>query len=267
MKLQANGINMHYELEGPESAPVVTLSHSLATDLSMWDTQAAVLKSAYRVLRYDTRGHGGTEVPDGPYTLQQMAEDVRALLQALGIPKTHFMGLSMGGMIAQVFALKYPGVLRSLLLCDTSSRIPEEALPIWEERIQVAQDQGMAPLVEPTMERWFTASFRRKPMPVLDKIRSLIKGTPLKGYIGCSRAIMGLNLTERLGAVALPTLIVVGEDDPGTPVTASQAIHKQIKGSELVILKSAAHLSNIEQEHAFNNAVLDFLKRVDLLSQ
>lgn len=267
MKLQANGINMHYELEGPESAPVVTLSHSLATDLSMWDTQAAVLKSAYRVLRYDTRGHGSTDAPNGPYTLEQMAEDVRALLQALGIPKTHFMGLSMGGMIAQVFALKYPGVLRSLLLCDTSSRIPEEALPIWEERIQVAQDQGMAPLVEPTMERWFTASFRRKPMPVLDKIRSMIKGTPLKGYIGCSRAIMGLNLTERLGAVALPTMIIVGEDDPGTPVTASQAIHKQIKGSELVILKSAAHLSNIEQEQAFNNAVLDFLKRVDLLSR
>jgi 3-oxoadipate enol-lactonase len=173
----------------------------------------------------------------------------------------------MGGMIAQVFALKYPGVLRSLLLCDTSSRIPEEALPVWEERIQVAQDQGMVPLVEPTMERWFTASFRRKPMPVFDKIRGMIRATPPKGYAGCSRAIMGLHLTERLGEIALPTLIVVGEDDPGTPVTASQAIHKQIKGSELVILKSAAHLSNIEQEHAFNYAVLDFLKRVDRLSQ
>jgi 3-oxoadipate enol-lactonase len=261
MIARANGINMHYELEGPESAPVVTLSHSLATDFSMWDPQVAVLKSGYRVLRYDTRGHGGTDAPEGPYTLEQLAEDVRALLQALGIPKTHFMGISMGGMIAQVLALKNPGVLRSLILCDTSSRIPEEALPIWEERIKTAQDQGMDPLVETTMERWFTASFRRKPMPALEKVRSMIKGTPLKGYIGCSRAIMGLNLTERLAAVALPTLIVVGEEDPGTPVIASQAIQKQIKGSELVILKSAAHLSNIEQEHAFNNAVLDFLRR------
>jgi 3-oxoadipate enol-lactonase len=261
MKIHANGINIRYELEGPESGPVVTLSHSLATDFSMWDPQVAVLNSEYRVLRYNTRGHGGTDAPEGPYTLEQMAEDVKALLQALGIPKTHFMGLSMGGMIAQVLALKYPGLLRSLVLCDTSSRIPEEAMPIWEERMELAQKKGMDSLVESTMERWFTPSFRRKPLPVLDKIRGMIRTTPLKGYKGCSRAIMGLNLTERLGEIALPTLIVVGEQDPGTPVSASQAIHKKIKGSELVILKSAAHLSNIEQEHAFNAAVLDFLKR------
>jgi 3-oxoadipate enol-lactonase len=262
MKIQANGITIHYELEGPESAPVVTLSHSLATDLSMWEPQVAALKSGYRVLRYDTRGHGATEATDGPYTLDQLAEDVRALLRALGISKTHFMGISMGGMIGQTLALKDPGILQSLVLCDTSSRIPEEALPVWEERIGLAQKQGMDSLVEPTMERWFSASFRTKPLPVLDKIRNIIRATPLKGYVGCSRAIMRLNLTERLAAIALPTLIVVGEDDPGTPVSASLAIHKQIKESELVILKSAAHLSNIEQQDAFNAAVSDFLRRL-----
>ena len=261
MKIDVNGITMHYELEGPESAPVVTLSHSLATDLSMWDLQMAVLKSGYRVLRYDTRGHGGTDAPEGPYTLEQLAEDAKALLQALGIPKTHFMGISMGGMIGQILALKTPGMLRTLILCDTSSRIPEEALPVWEERIALAQEQGMDTLVEPTMERWFTASFRAKPIPVLEKVRAMIRTTPLEGYVGCSRAIMKLNLTERLSEIALPTLIVVGEEDPGTPVAASQAIHKQIKGSELVILKSAAHLSNIEQQDAFNTALLDFLRR------
>ncbi|NTV59534.1 MAG: alpha/beta fold hydrolase, partial [Deltaproteobacteria bacterium] len=106
MKIHANGITVHYEMEGPESAPVVSLSHSLATDLSMWDLQAAVLKSGYRVLRYDTRGHGGTEAPEGPYTLEQLAEDAKALLRALGIPKTHFMGISMGGMIGQILGLK-----------------------------------------------------------------------------------------------------------------------------------------------------------------
>ena len=261
MKIDVNGITMHYELEGPESGPVVTLSHSLATDLSMWDLQMAVLKSGYRVLRYDTRGHGGTDAPEGPYTLEQLAEDAKALLQALGIPKTHFMGISMGGMIGQILALKTAGMLRTLILCDTSSRIPEEALPVWEERIGLAQKQGMDALVEPTMERWFTASFRGKPISVLEKIRDMIRTTPLKGYVGCSRAIMKLNLTERLSEIALPTLIVVGEEDPGTPVAASQAIHKQIKGSELVILKSAAHLSNIEQQDAFNTVVLDFLRR------
>lgn len=262
MKIQANGITMHCELEGPGSAPVVTLSHSLATDLSMWDSQAALLKSSgFRVLRYDTRGHGGTDAPEGPYTLEQLAEDVQTLLQVLGIRKTHFVGLSMGGMIAQVLALKHPDTLHSLVLCDTSSRIPEEALPVWEERIQTAQTQGMAPHVEPTMERWFTASFRRKPLPILDRIRRMILSTPVQGYIGCSQAIMGLNLTERLEEIALPTLVVVGEEDPGTPVSASRAIHEKIKGSELVILASAAHLSNIEQEQAFNAAVLDFLNR------
>jgi len=261
MKIYANGITMHYELEGPESAPVASLSHSLATDCSMWDLQAAVLKSGYRVLRYDTRGHGCTDAPEGPYTLEQLADDAKALLQALHISKTHFMGISMGGMIGQVLALKDPGLLRSLILCDTSSRIPEEALPVWEERIGLAQQQGMDALVESTMERWFTAPFRAKPIPVLEKIRGMIRTTPLKGYIGCSRAIMKLNLTERLTEIELPTLIVVGEEDPGTPVAASQTIHEQIKGSELVILKSAAHLSNIEQQKGFNTAVLDFLRR------
>jgi 3-oxoadipate enol-lactonase len=261
MEVHANGIKIHYELEGPESAPVVTLSHSLATDLSMWDPQVPVLKSGYRVLRYDTRGHGGTDATEGSYTLDQLAEDVKALLQALGISKTHFMGISMGGMIAQTLALKHPGILRSLILCDTSSRIPEEALPIWQERIGLAQKQGMDSLVAATMERWFTASFRKRSLPVLGKIRGMIRATPLKGYVGCSRAIMRLNLTERLGEIQLPTLIVVGEDDPGTPVSASQAIHEQMKGSELVILKSAAHLSNIEQQDAFNTAVLGFLRR------
>jgi 3-oxoadipate enol-lactonase len=262
MKITANGITMHYEMDGPESAPVVTLSHSLATDLSMWDPQVSVLKSGYRVLRYDTRGHGGTDAPEGPYTLEQLAEDVRALLQALRIPKTHFMGISMGGMIGQVLALKNPGMLQSLIFCDTSSRIPEEALPIWEERIGLAQKQGMDALVESTMERWFTASFRRKPLPALDKIRGMIRTTPVKGYVGCSRAIMRLNLTERLREITLPSFIIVGEEDPGTPVAASQVIHEQIKGSELVILKSAAHLSNIEQQDAFNTAVMAFLKRL-----
>ena len=261
MKITVNGITMHYELEGPESAPLVTLSHSLATDLSMWDPQAAVLKSEYRVLRYDTRGHGGTDAPQGPYTLELLADDVKELLRVLGLPNTHFMGISMGGMIGQILALKHPDMLRSLILCDTSSRIPEEALPVWDERIGLAQKQGMDFLVENTMERWFTASFRRKPLPALDKIRAMIRTTPLKGYLGCSQAIMKLNLTERLGQIGMPTLILVGEEDPGTPVAASQVIHQQIKGSQLVILKSAAHLSNIEQQDAFNAAVLDFLGR------
>lgn len=262
MKITANGISINYQLEGPADAPVVTLSHSLATNLSMWDPQIAALTSRYRVLRYDTRGHGGTDAPEGPYSLEQLAEDARALLQALGIPRTHFIGLSMGGFIGQILALNYPHMLHGLILCDTSSRVPAEAKPTWDERIRVARTQGMEPHVEPTIGRWFTAPFRERRPDVVSPVRAMIRGTSARGYIGCCQAIAALDLTDRLHAITMPTLIIVGEDDPGTPVAASRTIHERIKGSELVILKSASHLSNMEQPEAFNRAVGTFLAKL-----
>jgi 3-oxoadipate enol-lactonase len=262
MHITVNGINVHYTLEGPASAPIITMSNSLASNLSMWDPQMSVLTSRYRVLRYDTRGHGSTDAPAGPYSLDELTEDVRALLQALGVTRTHFIGLSMGGMIGQIMALKYPQMLQSLALCDTMSRVPTEAKPLWDDRIHVAEAQGMEPLVEPTLTRWFTDPFRQKGSPVLDQVRTMIRTTPARGYAGCCHAIAALNLTDQLKAITLPTLIIVGEDDPGTPVAASRVIHEQIQGSELVILKSAAHLSNLEQPEAFNQALMAFLPKV-----
>lgn len=261
MKISANGIRMNYQIEGPASGPAVTLSHSLATNLSMWDPQARALASRYRVLRYDTRGHGGTDAPAGPYALEQLAEDARALLRAVGIARTHFIGLSMGGFIGQLLALTRPEVLQSLVLCDTTSRIPPEARPTWDERIRVAQTQGMEPHVEPTIGRWFTAPFREQRADVVNPVRAIIRGTPPQGYIGCCHAIAALDLTDRLGGIRVPTLVIVGEDDPATPVAASRTIHERIQGSELVILKSASHLSNLEQAEAFNRAVTAFLTR------
>jgi 3-oxoadipate enol-lactonase len=262
MKITANGISMNYTLDGPASAPVATLSHSLATDLSMWDPQMKALTARYRVLRYDTRGHGGTEAPAAAYTLDQLADDARALLQALGIPKTHWIGLSMGGMIGQTLVLKSPELFLSLSLCDTSSRIPAEAKPLWQDRIKTAQTQGMEPLVEGTIARWFTAPFREQHKDVVDPVRAMIRRTPPQGYAGCCHAISALDLTDRLPAIKLPTLIVVGEEDQGTPVAASQAIQAKIAGSQLEILKSAAHLANMEQPEAFTNAVTSFLARL-----
>ncbi len=159
MKISANGIQVNYTLEGPADGPVVTMSHSLATDLSMWDLQAKALARRYRVLRYDTRGHGGTEAPAGAYTLSQLAEDARALLRALGIARTHWIGLSMGGMIGQSLALSSPELLQSLSLCDTSSRIPADMKHLWDERIATVEAKGMEPMVEPTVARWFTPKF------------------------------------------------------------------------------------------------------------
>ena len=262
MKISANGISVNYTLDGPAAAPVVTLSHSLATDLSMWDPQMSALTAHYRVLRYDTRGHGGTEAPAGAYSLAQLADDARALLRALGIARTHWVGLSMGGMIGQTLALAAPDLFRSLVLCDTSSRIPAEAKPLWQERIKTAETQGMEPLVEPTIGRWFTAPFREQRKDVVDRVRAMIRATSPRGYAGCCHAIAALDLTDRLAAIKLPTLIVVGEEDQGTPVAASQAIQAQIAGSRLEILKSAAHLSNMEQPEAFNKALTGFLTSV-----
>src|ERR687887_1656284 len=178
MHITVNDISVNYTLEGPASAPIVTMSNSLASNLSMWDPQMSVLTSRYRVLRYDTRGHGGTDAPAGPYTLEELAEDARGLLHALGIPRVHFVGLSMGGMIGQLLGLESPELLQSLVLCDTMSRVPPEAKPLWEERIHTAQTQGMEPLVEPTVARWFTAPFRAQHPEVVDTVRTMIRSTP-----------------------------------------------------------------------------------------
>ena len=262
MKTRVNGIDVNYVLEGPANAPVVTFSHSLATDLGMWDAEAKALAGRYRVLRYETRGHGKTEAPTGAYTLDQLADDARELLKALGIAKTHWVGLSMGGMIGQTLALQAPEIFRSLTLADTSSRVPPEARPLWQDRIRLAEQQGMEPLVEPTIERWFTKPFRDQRKDVVDPVRNMIRSTPVAGYVGCCHAISQLDLTDRIGAIALPTLVIVGEDDPGTPVAASRVMHERIKGSRLEIIPSAAHLANIEQPERFGRALAAFLGSV-----
>lgn len=262
MKAKANGITVNYALEGPATAPVAIVSHSLAAHLGMWEPQVAALTRTFRVLRYDTRGHGGTEVAPGAYTLDQLAEDALGLLDALNIERAHWLGLSLGGMIGQTLALKAPGRLRSLVLCDTTSRVPPDAKPLWEGRIRTAEAQGMEPIVEPTIERWFTAPFRQRRPEVVDRGRTMIRETDPRGYAGCCHAIAALDLTDRLSAIRLPTLVVVGEDDLGTPVAAARMIHEHIKGSELVVIPAAAHLSNIEQPEAFSSAVVKFLGRV-----
>jgi len=262
MKTTVNGISVNYTLEGPANAPVVTMSHSLATDLSMWDPTVPALTGRFRVLRYETRGHGQTEAPKGAYTLDQLADDARALLKSLGIDRTHWVGLSMGGMIGQTLALKAPEIFASLSLCDTSSRIPAEAKTQWADRIKTAETQGMEPLVEPTLARWFTEPFRKSRKDVVDRVATMIRTTPPAGYAGCCAAISALDLTDKIGAIKIPTIAIVGEDDPGTPVAAHKVINERIAGSRLEILKSAAHLSNMEQPEAFNKALTGFLTSV-----
>ncbi len=258
---KVNGTEIHYEMHGKQGSSWLILSHSLACSVRMWDPQIEALKDQYRILAYDTRGHGATEAPKGAYTLELLAEDLFLLLKELKIAATHYCGLSMGGMIGQTFALKYPGVFRTLTLADTTSRYPPEAWPLWQERIKTAETKGMEPLAQPTLERWFTEPFRNKNAGAADRIRRLILATPVAGYVGCCHAIPKINLTARLREIKCPILVIVGEQDPGTPPAMARDIHDNAPGSRLVVLPQAAHLANLEQPEGFSRALGDFLKR------
>ncbi len=262
MKIKANGIQINYELSGKEGSPVVILSHSLASSLIMWEPQLKALEPHFKVLRYDIRGHGESDVTKGPYTLELLSDDVVGLLDNLGIDRVHWVGLSLGGMIGQSFALNHPDRLISLVLCDTTARIPEEAQPLWEERIKTASEKGLSALLDETMERWFSSSFIEKNPPILSAIRKQFLLTPLEGYLGCAYAVRRIDYLDQLSKIKIPTLIMVGENDIGTPVSASEAIHERIENSKLVIIQSAKHLSNVEKPEEFNSTLLAFLKEV-----
>lgn len=259
MRIKTNGIEIYYELSGKKDAPMVVLSHSLGSSMVMWEPQLAVLEPCFRVLRYDMRGHGESEVTKGAYSLEMLGQDVVGLLDALEIEKAHFVGLSIGGMIGQGLGLDHAGRLLSLTLCDTAPVLPEEAKPLFRERMDLARTQGMASLVEGTLARWFTPPFLEKAPLMVGRIKAQVEATPVDGFIGCSQAIMDLNYIDRLAAIDLETLIIVGEEDIGTPVASAEAIQAEISNSRLVVLPSAMHLCNIEQAEAFNTALMDFL--------
>lgn len=259
MRVKVNDHHIACELAGPGDAATVCLSHSLASSAVMWDPQMPVFDKRFRVLCYDTRGHGASDAPPGPYTMDGLADDAVAMLDQLGIERVHWVGLSMGGMVGQNLALRYPDRLRSLVLCDTVSVVSDEAQPIWADRIETADREGMAPLCEPTLARWFTPAYLEKNPPGLESIRAQILNTPVTGYVGCCEAIRRIDFIDRLNAIRLPTRVIVGADDPATPPSDAKAIHERIEGSSLVVIDDAAHFSSFEQPDVFNAAVLGFL--------
>ncbi|MFO7189411.1 MAG: 3-oxoadipate enol-lactonase [Pseudomonadota bacterium] len=256
MRIRANGIELNYTVEG--EGPWLVMSHALACDLHMWDDLAAWLAQRFTVLRYDIRGHGRSDAPSGPYSLEMLADDAAALLDALGVEHVHWVGLSMGGMIGQVFALAHPERVRSLVLADTSSRYGPEVEAIWAERIRIAREQGMDALVQPTLERWFTPPFRAAHPELMRRIGDMIRTTPVEGYAGCGLAIAKLDFTDRLRGLRCPALVLVGEQDSGTPVGMAREIQAAIPGAQLVVIPSASHLSHLEQPEAFRTALERF---------
>ncbi|MCB1746255.1 MAG: 3-oxoadipate enol-lactonase [Gammaproteobacteria bacterium] len=255
-----NGLALHYEVSGPDDGRALLLSNSLASDLHMWDAQVDALHAAgFRVLRYDNRGHGRSAPPPGPLSIEQLADDVAALLDHLGWDAVDYCGLSLGGMIGQMTARRHPGRLRSLVLADTAAHMGPPAL--WNDRIAAVEAGGMAAVVEATLGRWFTAAARAGTThaAAIAAVRAAILATSPAGFCACSAAIRDMDQRADIAAITLPTLVVVGAEDPSTPVAAAELIHARIAGSRLVVLPDAAHLANIEQAAAFNAALLEFL--------
>ena len=259
--IKVNGVDIAYRFDGPSDGHVVMMANSLMSDCSMWDWNVPALTDRYRVLRYDKRGHGQSAVSPGPYTIAQLADDAVGLLDALGIEKAHFMGLSIGGMIGQQLGARYPERVYSLSLCNSASEMPPRSL--WEERFEIARTQGIAGLVDGTIKRWFTAPFIERAPGDIEKVRQMILGTNVDGYMACGSAVRDMAQSTMLLKIKTPTLVLSGQYDPACTVDQGTVLHRLIDGSKMVVLEDAAHLSNIEQPAAFNSAVRAFIDSVD----
>jgi 3-oxoadipate enol-lactonase len=259
--LTVNGAEIAYRFDGPAGGRVVLMSNSLMSNYDMWDGNVPALSDRYRVLRYDTRGHGRSSTTPGPYSIGLLADDAAGLLDALGIASAHIVGLSMGGMIGQQLGARYPGRVLSLALCDTASEMPPRSM--WEERLAIARSQGIAGLVDGTIKRWFTEPFIRRSPGDIEKVRRMILGTGVEGYIACACAVRDMAQTTMLLGIRAPTLVLTGRQDPACTVDQAMVLHRVIDGSRLLVLEEAAHLSNIEQPQAFNAALRTFIDRVE----
>ena len=259
MHIKANGITFNYEIGGPDGAPWLVLSNSLATNLSMWEPQAADLCRSFRLLRYDQRGHGGTEAPAGRYTYATLLADALALFDALGIARAHFCGLSMGGATALGLAELHPDRVDRVVVCDSPAMSTPASAQQWEERILAAQKGGMEALVESTMARWFPSEIHAAKPAYLDEVRAMIRATPVNGFIGCSAALADHDYNTAVATVTRPVLFIAGSKDGVTPA-AMKDMNGRLKGSRYVELEGAGHISNLDRPAEFTRAVREFLE-------
>lgn len=259
--VNVNGVDIAYRFDGPANGRVLLVANSLMANGSMWDWNVPAFADRYRVLRYDKRGHGRSSLVPGPYSIAQLADDAAGLLDALQIEKAHFMGLSIGGMIGQQLGARYPERMYSLSLCNTASEMPPRSL--WEDRFQTARTQGLVGLVDGTISRWFTAPFIERAPSDIEKVRQMILGTNVDGYIGCGSAVRDMAQSTMLLKIKTPTLVLSGRHDPACTVDQGIVLNRLIDGSRMVIIEDAAHLSNIEQPTKFNQTVREFIDSVD----
>lgn len=251
-----DGCRIYVEVSGREGAPALMLSNSLGTDLRMWDDQADAFGQHFRVIRYDRRGHGQSGVPQGPYSMERFGRDVLAVLDALGIEKTNWCGLSMGGMVGQWLGAYAPDRVEKLVLSNTNSYYADKAP--WADRIKFVREKGLEALVEPNMQRWFTEGFRTRAPETLKRMKEMFVATDPDGYIACCEAIRDMDFRDSNPSIKAPTLVIVGSKDMATPPSAGEAIAAQIKGATVASFE-AAHISNMEQPKPYADTVLKFL--------
>ena len=251
-------VSLHYQFDGDPAAPVLMLSNSLGTDLGMWSPQMGVLTQSFRVLRYDTRGHGQSNVPPGPYTVAQLGRDVLGLLDALEIPRAHFCGLSMGGVTGMWLGVHAPQRVGSLALCNTAAKIGTP--DIWNARIDAVRAGGMDAIVPAVLGRWFTPAFLAQASPELAAVRAGLESTPPDGYVACCAAVRDMDQRDAIAGIRAPTLVIAGTHDLATPPGDGRFVAQRIPDARYVELP-ASHLSNIEAAGGFNAALTGFLAR------
>jgi 3-oxoadipate enol-lactonase len=238
----------------------VTFVTGIANDLTLWDVQAAALESDFQVLCYDLRGHGGSETPAGEYTIEMLANDLRDLLDSLSVRKTFLVGLGLGGAIAQAFAVKHQDRLLGLMPCCCRARMVPDFAAMWHKLRETVREQGLEPIVEPTVQRWFSDQFKAANPDMLEKVRAMIRRTTREGYLGVTAAFLGLNVEDELGRIGVPTLYVSGaEDKLGGPPALMEGLAQRVPGARHVSVPDAAHIANIQNPAGFNVVLEGFL--------
>lgn len=255
---EIGNLKTRYELTGRETGPVLVLSNSLGTNLSMWQPQLEQLERHFRLLRYDTRGHGQSSATPGDYTIEQLARDVLALVDFLHFDRVNFCGLSMGGMIGMWLGIHAPERLCRLVLSSTAARIGSDE--IWNKRIASVGSGGMKAISAAVVERWFTAEFRKRETALVEWTQQMVEATSPAGYASCCAALRDANLQNEIGQVKVPTLVIYGASDPAVPVPDARFLSDNIPGAQSIEL-AAAHLSNIEQAEWFTEALMKFLSQ------
>jgi 3-oxoadipate enol-lactonase len=258
-RVEANGISFACSIDGTEGAPWVTFSNSLNTNYSSWDGEVDRFGDRYRILRYNTRGHDGSGAPPGPWELEDLASDVVALWDALGIDRSHFVGLSIGGMTGQALALGWPERIRSLVLADTRADFAGEFAQFMPRLVARVEAEGLELLISEMPSRWLTPDAVETRPDLVERVRAMIATATMEGYLNCAGAITRLDFMDRLSEIKLPTLLICGAQDFGTPTPGVREMQKRIAGSHYVEIDPAGHLSNIESPDAFDRALAEFL--------